>query len=61
MSNIIDNCSHMSIGLRRILINGGDFAHHRGLAAQRMTGSVIAAKVFGLLNLSSCVGQTFRS
>gem|GEM_PF-6569166 len=24
MSNIIDNCSHMSMGLRRILISGGD-------------------------------------
>ena len=60
MPDISDNCSHMSMGLLRILING------HGLClicrdSQGMTCPLIAAKVFDFLNLSSSVGQMFRS
>ena len=61
MPDISDNYYHLSIVLFRILISGGCAAMCKMDNGQGMTAPQIAAKVFGLLNLSSSVGQIFRS
>ena len=60
MTDISDNYYHLSIVLFRILISGAGVVICKIDRPQGMTAPLIAAKVFGLLNLSSRVGQISR-